>query len=220
MKYLKEVLLLVSFFTAFTLSAQQFGTKVSPHYVFPEFTKGVVKLKDGKNIESKLNYNMITEEMLFDNEGKILALTGASLTNLDTVVIQDRRFIREGGVFYEVLYEKDYKLLIFYGCQVSAAAATGAYGSKSKVASVNTYKRFFGNDGSVYASELPDEYELTKKYVYTLRKGGEEKKFHSLSHIKKNYKAQKSEYKSYVKKHKPKFENPFEISGLIQHLEK
>ena len=37
------------------------------HYVFPEFQQGVVLLKSGVSYNSKLNYNIATEEMLFDD---------------------------------------------------------------------------------------------------------------------------------------------------------
>ena len=219
MKYLKEVLLLLILFTFPSLSAQFFGTKVAPHYVFPEFEDGVVKLTTGQVTEAKLNYNMITEEILFDNNGNILALAGNTLANLDSVIILDRKFIREGGKYYEVLFDEAFTILIFYGIQVTSAGKEGAYGVKSKVAAIDKYNRFIGSDGNMYASELSEEYELSKKYVYILRKGGEDKKFNSLSHIRKSYKEQKLKYKTFSKKHKPKYENPFEISALIQFLE-
>ena len=39
------------------------------HYLFPEFTQGVVLMKDGGKNETLLNYNSLTEEMIFENKG-------------------------------------------------------------------------------------------------------------------------------------------------------
>ena len=35
------------------------------HYVFPDFVQGTVKLKSGERHEAILEYNSITEEMIF-----------------------------------------------------------------------------------------------------------------------------------------------------------
>ena len=44
------------------------------HYVFPEFRKGTVLMKSGTKNEAMLNYNALTDEMIFDQNGKKLAM--------------------------------------------------------------------------------------------------------------------------------------------------
>jgi len=53
------------------------------HYLFPEFTKGVVLMKTGLKNETLLNFNSLTEEMIFENKGVKLALD--QLNQVDTV---------------------------------------------------------------------------------------------------------------------------------------
>ena len=71
------------------------------HYLFPEFIQGEVRLKSGTITGSRLNYNALTEEMIFESNGKYLAI--AKPESVDTIYIQGRKFIPEGKIFYEIL---------------------------------------------------------------------------------------------------------------------
>ncbi len=51
----------------------QKGTVIS-HYLFPELTAGQVLMKDGTLNAAMLNYNAITEEIVFQQNGQVLAL--------------------------------------------------------------------------------------------------------------------------------------------------
>ncbi|MGE4514751.1 MAG: hypothetical protein AB7E26_13205, partial [Chryseobacterium sp.] len=65
----------------------------STHYLQPDFADGTVIMKNGTKNQALLNYNMVTEEMVFYQGEQILALADPTLINLDTVVIGDRKFI-------------------------------------------------------------------------------------------------------------------------------
>jgi len=47
---------------------------------------------------------MVDEEMIFIQKGSYMALT--DLENIDTVLIQNRKFVPVGKVFYEVVIER------------------------------------------------------------------------------------------------------------------
>ncbi|GEO07796.1 hypothetical protein [Segetibacter aerophilus] len=84
-----------------SLRAQENGytAPINP-YVFPTFVEGTAKQKSGEVNKALFNYNTVTEEMIFDQGGKQLALD--KIENIDTVYIEDRKFIPFGNVFYEV----------------------------------------------------------------------------------------------------------------------
>ena len=112
MKY-KSLLLLLAI--SFSLYSQE-PISIS-HYVFPEFQQGVVLLKSGVNYNAKLNYNIATEEMLFDDKGTILALGGETLAQIDTVTISNDKFIRLNNKFVKILAEDQYiDLFVEYKC--------------------------------------------------------------------------------------------------------
>lgn len=71
------------------------------HYLFPEFIQGQVRLKSGTITESRLNYNALTEEMIFENNGKHLAI--AKPESIDTIYIQGKKFIPEVKYFMKYL---------------------------------------------------------------------------------------------------------------------
>jgi len=50
-------------------------------------------MKDGTRNPALLNYNAATEEMIFDQNGQKLAFAEITLNNLDTVFVQDRKFV-------------------------------------------------------------------------------------------------------------------------------
>ena len=86
MKY-KSLLLLLSI--SISLHAQE--TVNLSHYVFPDFQPGVVLLKNGVRNNAKLNYNAASEEMVFDENGKMLAIGDAVLPQIDTVFVSTSR---------------------------------------------------------------------------------------------------------------------------------
>ena len=53
------------------------------HYILPEFIKGTVLMKSKTTNSTMLNYNALTEEMIFDNKGNKMAM--ARLEEIDTV---------------------------------------------------------------------------------------------------------------------------------------
>ncbi len=61
----------------------------------------MVKMKSGETSNQVLNYNILTNEMIFNNAEKYLAI--ASPENVDTIYINNRKFIPLNNKFYEVL---------------------------------------------------------------------------------------------------------------------
>ena len=95
------VLILFAVCSIFHVQGQtETNSKELYHYIFPKFTEGTVKKKSGKIIKTLLNYNTITEEMIFEQAGTYMALD--KIESIDSVSIQDKTFIPAGKVFYEV----------------------------------------------------------------------------------------------------------------------
>ena len=64
-------------------------------YVFPAFVSGTVLQKNGGATDGILNYNTLTQEMLFLQNGIKTVLDAG---NIDTVYIQNKKFIPAGSV--------------------------------------------------------------------------------------------------------------------------
>ena len=74
------------------------------HYLFPEFIQGTILMKAGDTRETLLNYNSLTEEMIFETNGRKLAIAPRDIVRMDTIYINNRKFIPMEDYFIEIIY--------------------------------------------------------------------------------------------------------------------
>jgi len=167
----------------------------SKHYVLPEFIIGSVKMKDGHSEHAVMNYNQLTEEMIFDKDGVVLALD--SIMKIDTVNLDSRLFIPYGKVFYEVLVRGKVSLYKQHKCNLLATGNPSGYGGVTEtgasrnVASMTSYRSF--------KLELPRDYHITDASLYWINIKGEFFKANTSSQIRKAIPEKSGEIKNYIK---------------------
>ena len=188
------------------------------HYIFPEFTEGLVLMKAGAKNEAMLNYNSLTEEMIFEKNSKKMAISKIELELIDTVYIKDRKFIGLNGKFVELLKHSEWDLYLEHKCKAEAPGKPSGYGGTSKTTAITTQATLY-SQGSVYELKLPNTYEIEPYSYYWLKKNGELKRFISMRDFKKFYKDKPDLYKTYVKLHGIKYKNQEGIVQLIEHME-
>lgn len=186
------------------------------HYVFPEFRKGVVLMKNGNENEAVLNYNSITEEMIFETRGTKLALV--EVESIDTVYIGVRKFIPKDNAFLEVLLKSKYSLYVAYNCKLKDPGKPSGYGTTSQTSAITTYSKFFTN-GRVYDMKLPEGYETQSSIEYWLDKDGKLEKFISIRQLSKLFDEKQSEFKAYLKKNDVDYDNQTSVVDLIRYLQ-
>lgn len=208
------ILLVISF--VFSVAYAQVKVVEVTHYLFPEFTKGVVLMKNGVKNETLLNYNSLTEEMIFENNGTKLAIGQPEL--VDTVYIKGRKFFLLNGKFVELINNSKYKLYAEHKCTIKDPGRPAAYGGTSQTSSATSYSSYFAG-GQVYELKLPEGYE-TKPFVdYWLVKDGEVSKFLSIRQLAKLFNEKDNSFKEFVKKHDVKYTDQSGIIELIRYLE-
>jgi hypothetical protein len=167
----------------------------SKHYVLPEFTLGYVKMKDGNKEFAVMNYNQLTEEMIFEKDGLMLALD--SISKIDTVKVDSRLFIPHGKIFYEVLVIGKVSLYMEHKCNLLATGNPSGYGGVTEtgasrnVASMSTYRSF--------KLELPRDYHITDASLYWVNYKGEFFKANTSAQIRKAIPEKSGEIKDYIK---------------------
>ncbi len=201
-----------------TLYAQGTSTELS-HYLLPEFTQGTILMKDGKENKALLNYNSLTEEMIFNNKGQMLAIGDTELAQTDSVFIGKRTFILLNGKFVELLAHSTFDLYAEHKCDVIPPGSPAAYGGTSQTSSTTSYSSL-ATGGRLYDLKLPDDYTVKPYTYYWIRKNGELNKFISLNQLMKLNKDKKDLFKAYVKKNDVKFDDQESIIQLIEYLEK
>jgi hypothetical protein len=197
--------------------SQQTGKELS-HYVFPEFTQGIVLMKNGTENRALLNYNSLTEEMIFKDKGKMLALGKPELEQVDTVFIKDRKFFTQNGKFVELILHSTSDLYAEHKCKLIPPGKPAGYGGTSETSSVSSYSSL-SSGGRVYDLKLPDDFKVEPYTFYWLKRNGELNKFASIKQLMKLYEDKTDLCKAYVKKNDVKFNDQESIVQLIKYLE-
>jgi len=196
----------------------QTNTITLSHYLFPEFQEGKILMKNGTEVKTLLNYNALTEEVVFDDNSNVLAIGKAVIPQIDTVFIGDRKFIYKDGKFLEVLHDSSYKFFSQHKCRVIPPGKPAAYGGTSETSAIDSYSSLI-SDGRVYNLKLPDDFKVKPYTVYWIEKEGKLKSFLSLGQLKSFYKKKKKLYEEYMKNYKVDFEDQKSIVDLVNYME-
>jgi hypothetical protein len=187
------VLLLIG--DAFNNSCLQAQTDTIPyvsHYVLPDFIVGSVKMKTGATEYALLNYNMITEEMIFDKDGTALAL--AELEAIDTVYIDSLVFVPHEKIFLEVLYAGKVVLYKQNKCNLLIAGNPAGYGGSTETGASKNVSNISGM-GRAYKLKLPADYHITDASQFWIEKEGKLQKATTNSQIRKVFPEKADEIK-------------------------
>jgi hypothetical protein len=215
MKFFLSLLILGLSFT--TTCSQDKGKEIS-HYLFPDFTKGTILMKGGLKLEGYLNYNSLTEEMVFLKNGKKLAMTEAEMERTDTVYILDRKFFLQHGKFVELIHNTGYSLYAEHGCKINMPGKPAGYGGTSETQASDSYSSLLTN-GTTYELQLPDGYKPMPYIIYWIRRGDALDKFVSLKQLLRLYPEKKESGKAYIREHKVDFDDTNAVVELINFLE-
>jgi hypothetical protein len=188
------------------------------HYIFPEFTNGVILLKSGIECQSLLNYNSLTEEMVFEEKGKRLAISEADFNNIDTVYLGGRKFALFNNRFIELIHHSKFDLYIEHKCMLKLPGQPAAYGGTTYTSAINSYAAYF-SDGKIYDLKLPDGYTIKPYFNYWLKRNDVFHGFINMKQLKDLYPDKKDLFKAYLKKQDIKYTNQPGIVQLIEYLE-
>lgn len=213
---MKSLLIILIILTSIATSHAQTKVIEVTHYIFPEFIKGTVLMKNGVKNDAFLNYNSLTEEMIFDNKGKKLAMT--QLDQVDTVFIQNRKFIIHNNKFVELVYRSAYELLVEHQSKVVDPGKPAAYGGTSQTSATTMYSSYLSG-GQVYELKLPQGIETKASQEYWLKKDGKTTKFLSIRQLMKLFGDKEDDFKNFVKKNDVKYEDQASIIALIKYVE-
>ncbi len=198
------------FFSSFTQA--ELNGKELYNYVFPAFTEGVVKQKSGELNKALLNYNSLTEEMIFEQSGQKMALDKTE--TIDTVYIGNKKFIPVGKVFYEVATNTPVALFIQYKSTIIPPGNETGFGTSqtSAITNVNDLK----NSGIAYKLKLPDDYKVTSKKIYWLKKNENYYVVKTTKNVQDLFPVKADAIKDYVKANKIDLKNDGDVIKLIQ----
>ncbi len=215
MKYLYSFFILC--LSINSLFAQRNYVEIT-HYLFPDFVRGDVYMKNSLKSSSVLNYNLITEEMIFKDRERVLAI-GKDETNLvDSIIIDGRKFVVLNSKFVEQIYSNGTEVFAEYKCSVIPPGKPAAYGGTTHTSATDTYSSFYAG-GMFYELKLPDGYK-TKPYThYHFRDSNNvTSRVINMRGLTRYYRNNSTALRSYLKENSVKFENPDDIARLIEYM--
>lgn len=215
---MKQSIIILIFCTLNSVLYSQTNAIEISHYILPEFTQGVILMKSGSKSEVSLNYNSLTEEMIIEKNGNKSAIKKEFIETIDTVFINERKFIAKNDAFLELIYHSKFEIFIEHNCKISAPSKPSAYGGDPQSSASTSYSSLISNDRA-YELKLPDDYKVQPYTVYWLKNDEGFNKFVSLRQLSKLYYSKRNIFKSFVKKYDVKYDDQQGIIQLIRHLE-
>jgi hypothetical protein len=186
-------------------------------YLFPAFETGKIFMKSGGFYEVPLNYNTLTEEMVFDKNGTKMLLSSPDL--VDSIYLQGKVFIYTGTAFYEVLLNAPVSAFIQHRSIIINEGTPIGYGAtsySSQPVPVSTYRSLFGANYSL---------ELTQKEYYVepdsqnwIRKNNTYYIANNTKEIQKIFPEHAEEIKKLIKDNKIKLSDSENFIRLVRYL--
>lgn len=157
-----------------SLTAQTITDDSSPQYLFPEFAMGIVKMKNGSSQSALMNYNTLTEKMVFKQNGNLMDMT--NLDRIDTISLQNAKFVPVAEVFYEVLVNAPISLFVQHKSDLKSTGRPAAYGTTSQTSGPTSLSKLYTHNRS-YNLKLPEDFKVTPSSVNWIRINGIMHKF-------------------------------------------
>jgi hypothetical protein len=187
------------------------GQEQQPQFLFPSFHDSKVLLKSGKVQNLKMNYNSLTETMIYMSDSDIYDLTNPG--QVDTVFIQNRKFIPVGKAFYEVLKAEVMPLYCQTKSELKPVGKDAGYGSKSLTSAITSYANI-SSSGANYNLKIPPEYEVSTRVIYWINKTIS---FETERQFLKLFPEVAEELKAYIKKNRLKFEKQDHVIEMVSY---
>jgi hypothetical protein len=201
-------------FASDILNAQSNADGDMPQFLFPDFPAGTVKMKNGNKQKLPLNYNTITEKMVYRQNGTLYDMIGIDM--VDTIYIKESKFIPSGKYFVEVLHEGPVTLFIQHKGSLLSPGAPAAYGGTSQVSN-SKYLTSIGLSGQYYNLKLPQDFTVQPSPVFWIRNNSGMHDFLNEKQFLKIFPENQQDLKKFIKQNKLKFERITDMKKLAEY---
>jgi hypothetical protein len=174
-----------------------------PQFLNPDFLVSRVKMKIGKDLNVMLNYNLVTEKMIFFQKDQVFDLLNQNA--VDTIYMGGRRYIPYGKVFYEVYPGSQMTFFIQHRGRLMSPPKPAAYGGTSEVSS-STYINRMDFGSVVYNRKLEEDLRVKYDPLYWVKLNDNMVSFATEKQLLKLFPDKEVSIKQYIKKNKLKFD--------------
>lgn len=182
-------------------------------FLYPDFTRGVVKLKSGPNRAAMMNYNTVTGKMIFYQDGQLLDLIKPE--TVDTIYLQNAKFVFHENEFYELLVKAPISLFIEHKSNITSSGKPSAYGTSSETASSTSISKMY--DDKTYNFKLPENFKVTPSPVYWVRMNNVMYKIASERQFLKLFPTKVAEIKKFINQSNINFKKQDDLIKLVTY---
>jgi hypothetical protein len=186
----------------------------APQFLYPEFTKSKVRMKNGQIQNIMLNYNTVSEKMVFQKDEKLYDMANPEM--IDTVFLQDSRFVPAGKVFYKVVLIAPVAFYAQYKGELQPPGTPAGYGGTSQVSNTKNMSSVQLSTG-YYNLDLPADYAVKTNIIYWYSKNGKMLSFVNERQFLKLNPDKEKELKQFIKQNKIKFDKQPDIVKLAEY---
>lgn len=212
---MKRMLALIYVLLLFNpLNCQTNSDGSSPQFLFPDFTVSKVIMKNGQSQNADLNYNTVSEKMVYQKDGNLYDMVNPQM--VDTIFLQDCKFVPAGNVFYEVLLTAPIPLFVQYKGELISPGAPAGYGVNSQVSNTKMMNSV-NLSGGYYNLKLPEDFKVKIDPVYWIRRGSDMLNFMNERQFLKLFPDKETEFKKFIKQNRIKIDKHADLVNLIRY---
>jgi hypothetical protein len=205
--------IIISLLLITRLTAQPQVTKDLPQYLLSEFSPSEILMKAGNYIGLDLNYNTITQKMVFKQKGQLYNMVNPQ--EVDTVFIEERQFVTYDSVFLEVLTKGKVSFFIQHKSTVTLRTKPTMTGTAQTSTS-----NFYDADKSevVYFNQkLPDKFVVKPANIYCVRVNDKMAEFLNERQLLKALPDYSDQIKSFIKASNLKISNRADLIKIAEY---
>jgi hypothetical protein len=208
------ILLLLAITLSETIKSQESSEISSSQFLYPDFKMSKIRMKSGQDQMVPLNYNTLSEKIVYPKGSDLLDLVNTDM--VDTVFLQNSRFVPADKSFYEVMLVAPVSLFIQHKGKLIPPGTPAAYGGTSQTSSTSVKSSIITPQG-YYNLKLPEDYTVRQDDIYWIRKGGKYYSFVNERQFLKLIPNEVPDIKQFIKLNNIKFGNIPDIVKLLKY---
>lgn len=215
-RFLKQAIIaLALLFFIVPVKAQTPDSLVNlPNLLFPKFSWGIVKLKTGEKNKAMLNYNTVTQELVFMQKKDFLVLDNPQ--DIDSVFLWNKIFIPFEKAFYELAVMAPVTLFIQHKSYVEQPGVPTGFGARSQTAGPTSVARIYGARGPIDL-KLPKDYKVIDDTEYWIKREEVFDNFDTKKQFLKIFPDKEEELSKFIKERGIDFKKPVKVVELVEY---
>jgi len=219
MKNLTFILILFFVYSDFAMltNAQITSEGPSAQFLFSDFTDCKILMKNGQIQSLKLNFNTLTEKMVYRKDKLVYDITNPEMT--DTIFVEKSKFVPIENSFYEVLFNAPVPFYVQYKGTLIPPGTPAGYGGSSQVSNTKLQSSLETSQGN-FNLDMPSDYKVKTDMIYWIKMFGKLNSFTNERQFLKLYPIKEAELKLFIKQNRIKFEKPSDIKKIAEYFNK